>query len=69
MTKANDDVRKAMKDKHVPAWAVGAALGVHENTVLRRLRFELPETEKQNLLRIIDNLAEQSHTTEERRAV
>ena len=60
MTKANADVRKAMKDNHVPAWAVGAALGVHENTVLRRLRFELPEQDKQTFFQIIDNLAKQS---------
>lgn len=60
MTKANADVRKAMKDKHVPAWAIGAALGVHENTVLRRLRFELPEQEKQTFFQIIDNMAKHS---------
>lgn len=59
MTKANADVRKAMRDKRIPAWAVGAELGVHENTVLRRLRFELNAQDKQEFFRIIDKLAEQ----------
>lgn len=60
MTKANADVRDAMRKKRIPAWAVGAELGVHENTVLRRLRFELSTQDKQTFFRIIDKLAEQN---------
>ena len=40
MRKANTEIREAMREKHVPAWAIGEALGVHENTVLRHLRTE-----------------------------
>lgn len=69
MKKANAEIRAAMQEKHIPAWMIGSALGVHENTVLRRLRFELPEPEKQQIFRIIDELAERSDTTEEKRAV
>lgn len=60
MTKANADIRMRMKEKKVPVYAVGAAMGVHENTVFRRLRFELPEQDKQEFFRIIDKLAEQN---------
>ena len=41
MTKANSEIRTAMQNNKIPAWAIGAEIGVHENTVLRRLRFEL----------------------------
>lgn len=57
MRKANIDVREAMKEKHIPAWGIALILGVHENTVLRRLRTELSTEEKQNYIRIIDELA------------
>ena len=46
MTKANSEIRTAMQNNKIPAWAIGAEIGVHENTVLRRLRFELSEKEK-----------------------
>ena len=53
MTKANSEIRTAMQNNKIPAWAIGAEIGVHENTVLRRLRFELSEQEKQKYLSII----------------
>ncbi len=57
MIKANSEVRAAMHAGKVPAWAIGAEIGVHENTILRRLRFELPEQEKQKYLSVIDKLS------------
>ena len=57
MTKANLEIRTAMQNNKIPAWAIGAEIGVHENTVLRRLRFELSEQEKQKYLSIIDKLS------------
>ncbi|MBQ8296344.1 MAG: hypothetical protein IJX77_01010 [Ruminococcus sp.] len=58
MKKANTDIRAMMKGNRVPAWAVASVLGVHENTVLRKLRFELPEQDKQTFRRIISELSE-----------
>lgn len=63
MKLANQDIRALMREKKVPVYAVGAAMGVHENTVFRRLRFELPEPEKQTFRRIIDELSAQSEPT------
>lgn len=59
MEKANKDLRKLMKNEHVPVYAIAAKMGVHENTVFRRLRFELTENEKAEFCRIIDELKKQ----------
>ncbi len=48
-----------MKNEHVPVYAIAAKMGVHENTVFRRLRFELTENEKAEFCRIIDELKKQ----------
>lgn len=61
MKLANQDIRELMKEKKVPVYAVGAAMGVHENTVFRRLRFELPEQDKQTFRRIINELSAQNN--------
>lgn len=61
MTKANADIRALMREKKVPVYAVGAVMGVHENTIFRRLRTELPENEKQTFRRIIAELSEQKN--------
>ena len=60
MKRANQDIRALMREKKVPVYAVGAAMGVHENTVFRRLRFELPEQDKQTFRRIINELSAQN---------
>ena len=57
MSKANADIRKMLKEKQIPVYAVAAVMGVHENTVFRRLRFELPDDEKATFRRIIEELA------------
>lgn len=62
MTKANTDIREAMRIKKVPVYAVADVLGVHENTVFRRLRHELPEQEKQIFFCIIDELSRKEVT-------
>lgn len=56
MIKANQDIRKKMNDAGLKQWQVADAIGVHEQTFLRRLRRELPETEKQELFKIIDEV-------------
>lgn len=60
MRKANTEIREAMREKHVPAWAIGEALGVHENTVLRHLRTELNSTERERIVSVIDRIAEEN---------
>ena len=60
MTKANTDIREAMRTKKVPVYAVADVIGVHENTFFRRLRYEMPEQEKQKVFGIIDELSVQN---------
>lgn len=63
MVKANADIRAMMREKKVPVYAIGSVLGVHENTIFRRLRFELSGQEKQEFVRIINELSVQNEVT------
>lgn len=54
---ANQDLRNAAKSAGVPLWKIADALRVSEPTMTRKLRRELPEKEKQQMLRIIEHLA------------
>ena len=56
MIKANSEIRNLMKEKKIPVYAVAAVMGVHENTIFRRLRFELSPEEKAEFTRIIDEI-------------
>lgn len=64
MKKANEDIRAMLKEKKIPVYAVADVMGVHENTVFRRLRFELPEQDKQTFRRIINELSAQNEAEE-----
>lgn len=48
MMKANQDIRQKMKEEKIALWQVAHFFkdGVHENTMRRKLRFELSENEK-----------------------
>lgn len=59
MPKANAEIRAMFKEKQIPVYAVAAVLGVHENTIFRRLRFELSDDEKTDFRQLIDELAKQ----------
>ena len=63
MIKANADIRAELKNKKVPVYAIADVMGVHENTVFRRLRYELPEQDKQTFKRIINELSAQNEST------
>lgn len=43
---ANAEIRAMLKDSKIPYWRVADKLGVHENSVMRKLRHELPESDK-----------------------
>ena len=53
----NMDLRQKAKEIGVFFWQIAAELGVSEPTMTRRLRFELPEQEKQKYLTIINKLS------------
>ena len=53
---ANQELRNAAKATKVPLWRIAEKLGC-EPTMTRKLRRELPEKEKQQMLGIIEQLA------------
>ena len=58
----NKDLRNAAKEAGVSLWEIAEAMKIHENTLTRRLRHELPEAEKKQILDIIDLIAQEGGT-------
>lgn len=54
---ANQDIRKAIKNADLKHWEVAELIGFSETTLVRKLRKELPEEEKKNILKIISELS------------
>lgn len=50
---ANTDIRNQLKKTRTPLWKVADVIGVHEVTLCRRLRHELPADEKMEILNAI----------------
>lgn len=61
---ANQDVREHIREANVKMWAVARRLGIADSTFCRRLRFELPRTEKQKIMAAVDELWEESQYAE-----
>ena len=55
----NTDIRKYAKTHGVRLWQIADELGISEITMSRKLRYELSEDEKQKILEIINELAEE----------
>ena len=60
----NLDLRNSAKAAGIPLWRIADALGVSEPTMTRKLRHELPENEKKQLLDLIKQLAEEGENAE-----
>ena len=54
----NKDIRREAKANGVALWQIAKVLKISEPTMTRRLRDELPETEKTNIRRIISDLSD-----------
>ena len=54
----NKEVRTYAKEKGIYLWEIAEALHITDGNFSRRLRKELPEAQKQEIIRIIDKLAE-----------
>lgn len=54
----NLEIRERAKEKNVYLWQIAEYLGICEMTLTRKLRKELPETEKQTILSVIQTLSE-----------
>lgn len=58
----NITLRRAAKAAKVPLWRIAEALGISEPTMTRKLRRELSEKEKQQMLGFIEQLAKEVET-------
>lgn len=53
-------IRRKLKETKVMQWQVADALNISEMTLVRKLRYELPEVEKQKIFEIIEELAKKN---------
>lgn len=57
--KENQTVRKAAKSAGIPLWKVAAFIGVSEPTIIRWLRFQLPEDKERRIMAAIAELSQE----------
>lgn len=55
---ANNDIRTRAKKAGVRLWQIAERYGINDGNFSRKLRRELPQQEKEKILRIIDELKE-----------
>lgn len=55
--KANHDIRNHADKMNVRLWEVARNVGIGESTLIRRLRVELPESEKPAYIDAINRIA------------
>lgn len=57
MDRANMDIRQYAQKKGVYLWEIAQAIGCNDGNLSRKLRTELPESEKKRYRNIIDNIS------------
>ena len=58
MRRANQEIRDYAAKNKVYLWEIALAMGISEPTMTRKLRMELPEHERGEIMRIIQHIAE-----------
>lgn len=61
----NQDIREAIYKANLRNWQVAAALGISEGNFCRKLRFELPSSEKSKILDAISELDNKNKEAEQ----
>ena len=56
--KLNSEIREKAKERGVKLWEIAEVLNINDGNFSRKLRKELPLTEKQAILNIIDEIAD-----------
>lgn len=57
----NKDVREEIKKSKLFQWQVAEAIGINESAFSRKLRYELPKEEKQEIFSVIQKLKEREN--------
>lgn len=60
----NSDIKDAAKTAGVKLWQIAEAYGMQDSNFSRKLRRELPEAEKKEILAIIERLARENQGVE-----
>ena len=58
--KTNSAIRTAAAQRGVKLWQIADALGMNDGNFSRKLRHELPQEEKQQILALIDKIAKEA---------
>lgn len=56
--KANNEIRKAAKSARVPFWRLAEYMEISETAMSRKLRHELSDSEREEMLAAIEELKE-----------
>lgn len=59
----NKDIKVKARKSGVLIWEIADRLGIADTTMSRKLRKELPDSEKQEIFKIIDELAAEKAAT------
>ena len=52
----NNDIREVSRVARVPLWRIADEMGIGEMTLTRRMRYEMTEADKQEVIAIIEKL-------------
>ena len=55
----NKEIRVTAKVHGVKMWQIAEALGIQDSALSRRMRHELPDDERKQIIGIIENIAQQ----------
>lgn len=59
--KANVEIRKALSEANIKQWELAEMMQIAETTLCRKLRKELPEDEKEEILDLINKERGEDH--------
>ena len=57
MKRANQEIREYAAKNGIYLWEIALAMGISEPTMTRKLRTELPEHDREMIMRVINELA------------
>lgn len=55
----NEEIRTAVKRSRVRMWQIAEAMQIQDSALSRKLRHELPATEKERIMEIIEKLSKE----------
>ena len=61
----NAEIKNKLKESKIFQWQVASKLGMSEMTLVRKLRYELSEADKQRIFKAFDELAIEKRNKED----